>query len=93
MGRSAVLTGRIDARDRAKLRGRGDLLAAREVFYGLAHRAPDDVDGLVRLGLVHARLGDAREAEIRWRRALALDPACVEARENLAAPAGGASCF
>ena len=60
----------------AILFSRGDLLAAREVFYGLAHRAPDDVDGLVRLGLVHARLGDAREAEIRWRRALALDPAC-----------------
>ena len=68
----------------AILFSRGDLLAAREVFYGLAHRAPDDVDGLVRLGLVHARLGDAREAEIRWRRALALDPACVEARANLA---------
>ena len=68
----------------AILFSRGDLLAAREVFYGLVHRAPDDVDGLVRLGLVHARLGDAREAEIRWRRALALDPACVEARANLA---------
>ena len=68
----------------AILFSRGDLLAAREVLYGLAHRAPDDVDGLVRLGLVHARLGDAREAEIRWRRALALDPACVEARANLA---------
>ena len=68
----------------AILFSRGDLLEARGVFHGLAHRAPDDVDGLVRLGLVHARLGDAREAEIRWRRALALDPACVEARANLA---------
>ena len=68
----------------AILFSRGDLLAARELFYGLAHRAPDDADGLVRLGLVHARLGDAREAEISWRRALALDPACVEARANLA---------
>ncbi len=61
-----------------------DLEAAQASFAESVRLRPDDVAGLIGLGMVHSARSEPREALERYRQALILDPENVDANNNYA---------
>lgn len=72
MKKGALTQGRKRKGDEASIAGR--LLEAREIFESVCRTDPADVEALVKLSLVHKRMGNCDAAETYARRAVALQP-------------------
>ena len=65
------------------LSARGDAKAAIDAAQAIARQFPNSIELLNIIGVANIKLGRFNEAAVAFEKALAVDPACVEARWNL----------